>query len=117
MNKLKLLIIFIFCNGAFVVQAADAVAQLTAANKLYQANEFKQAIEQYEVLLQEEYRSKVIYYNLGNSYYRINDFGKAILNYERALLIAPNDRDIKHNLQLTRSYLQDKIEPLPPFFY
>ncbi len=116
MSKLKVFIIFICCNWAFVVHAADPSAQLATANQAYQANEFKRAIEQYENLLQQDYRSEVIYYNLGNSYYRTNDFGKAILNYERALLLAPNDADIQHNLELTRSNLQDKIEPLPPFF-
>lgn len=113
--RIALIISFLIC---FLVEirATDAAAQLTQANQAYQSKNFQQAIEQYEVLLRQDYHSKVIYYNLGNSYYRVDKLGLAILNYERALLLDPTDADTKHNLQVARNHLQDKIEPLPEFF-
>ena len=42
-------------------------------------------------------------YNLANSYARAGKPGLAVLNYERAALLAPNDADIKANLQYVRA--------------
>ena len=42
-------------------------------------------------------------YNLGNSYARAGKPGMAVLNYERARLLAPDDPDIRANLQHVRA--------------
>jgi hypothetical protein len=42
-------------------------------------------------------------YNLGNSYARAGKRGLAVLNYERAALLAPDDADIRANLQFVRA--------------
>lgn len=42
-------------------------------------------------------------YNLANSYARAGKPGLAVLNYERAALLAPNDADIKANLEYVRA--------------
>lgn len=102
--------------GVFWLHAAVPTAQLSNANQAYQQKDFATAIQQYEALLQQGYRSAALHYNLGNSYYRTNDLGKAVLNYERALLLDPNDADIKHNLQFVQDKLLDEIDPLPDFF-
>lgn len=102
-----------------VVIFASVPAKLfQEANELYQSNEFTSAIEKYEKIEADGYRSPELYYNLGNAYYKINSPGKSILNYERALLIANAEsrNDIKYNLELARKNLPDEIEILPPFF-
>ncbi len=101
-----------------IVFANDAEKIFKEANELYQANEFSTAIEKYESIEQQGFRSPELYYNLGNAYYKINQQGKAILNYQRALLIATSESrsDIKYNLELARKRIPDEIEVLPPFF-
>src|SRR3954467_2635403 len=42
-------------------------------------------------------------YNVANSYARAGKPGLAVLNYERAALLAPNDPDIKANLDYVRA--------------
>ncbi|MFW6267545.1 MAG: tetratricopeptide repeat protein, partial [Marinilabiliaceae bacterium] len=57
-----------------------------------------------------------LYYNLGNAYYKTGELPRAILNYERALLHAPQDKDIRHNLELAYSQTTDEIERVDAFF-
>lgn len=101
-----------------IIFANDPMALFQEANELYKANEFSKAIEKYESIETQGYRSPELYYNLGNAYHKLNQPGKSILNYERALLIATaeNRSDIENNLQLVRENLPDEIETLEPFF-
>ena len=50
------------------VQLASAVTK-EEADKAYQDNKFKEAIEKYEAILNTEGESADIYYNLGNAPY------------------------------------------------
>jgi hypothetical protein len=40
----------------------------------------------------------------------------AIYFYEKALTLAPNDKDIKYNLNIAQQYTTDKIKSIEPFF-
>lgn len=51
-----------------------------------------------------------LYYNIGNAYFRMEDLGRAVLNYRRAVLYAPNDANLRQNLEYARSKRLDKIE-------
>ena len=116
MRKLSLnILIFLLPAITF---ANDVTKVFQEANELYKANEFTTAIEKYESIENQGYRSPELYYNLGNAYYKIHKPGKAILNYERALSIttAESRSDITYNLELARKSLPDEIEILPPFF-
>jgi tetratricopeptide (TPR) repeat protein len=96
---------------------ATPADSLQKANQLYANNEFHTAAEIYENILDAGYESAALYYNLGNSYYKSAEYTRAILNYERALLLAPNDEDIKFNLKLAKQFVVDNIDPIPtPFF-
>ena len=50
-------------------------------------------------------------YNLANSFARAGKPGLAVLNYERAALLAPNDPDIKANLDYVRATAHVASEP------
>ena len=116
MQKLNVIILsFLF---PLIVFANDTTKIFQEANELYKSNEFSKAIEKYESIEFQGYRSAELHYNLGNAYFKINKLGKAILNYERALLISnvKNRDDIKYNLVLARKKLPDDIESLPQFF-
>lgn len=82
----------------------------------YMKNDYVSAIQIYESLLQEGEAAEV-YYNLGNSYYKTDNIGKAILNYERALLLQPDNGDIRTNLEIARSKTVDKTTPIPEIFF
>jgi len=86
------------------------------ANKLYQKEQYAQAIQKYEEVLANNYESWELYYNLGNAYYKDKQLGKAILNYERALRLNPKHEDILFNLELANLSVVDKINIPPDFF-
>jgi tetratricopeptide (TPR) repeat protein len=109
----SLLIIVMLC-ASINLMADDQRVQ--KANLLYAEGEFEMAIEAYEEILRSGMEAPQIYYNLGNAYYRHGLLPSAILNYERALLLAPHDRDIRHNLNLAYGQITDKIEPVGVFF-
>lgn len=100
--------------------AVNAAAQqdnrLHKANQLYADGDFENAIEVYEDVLKSGMEAPQVYYNLGNAYYRKGLLPAAILNYERALLLAPQDKDIRYNLNLAYGQITDKIEPVGVFF-
>jgi len=86
------------------------------ANEQYGKGNFEQAIEMYEQILKSGMEAPQLYYNLGNAYYRNGLLPAAILNYERALLLAPQDKDIRYNLNLAYGQITDKIESVGVFF-
>lgn len=55
-------------------------------------------------------RNGKLYYNIGNAYFRKGDLGRAILNYRRAGQYAPNDPNLKQNLEYARSRRLDRID-------
>ena len=86
------------------------------ANNLYMNGDFGGAATIYERILAEGLFSAKLYYNLANAYFRIGENTKAILFYNRALLLAPNDEDVRHNLAIAESMTKDSIDEVPEFF-
>ena len=107
--------ILILCLSASAI-CAQPTAKMQQAYEAYTANNYQQAIADYESILSEGYQSATLYYNLGNCYYRQMEMGRAILNYERALTLNPSDKEARENLDLCNSKIQDKISSLPHFF-
>ncbi len=89
---------------------------LQKANEHYTKEEFKQAIEVYNKILNTNMESPEVYFNLGNAYYKTGQYTLAILNYERAKLLAPDDEDINFNLQVANQKVVDSIQELPGIF-
>lgn len=71
-------------------------------NEAYSSGNYEQAISEYETIIDEHGFSAEVLYNLGNSYAQKGQSGFAILHYLRGLQLAPEDSDIKGNLELTR---------------
>lgn len=113
MQKLYLIVLFLL-YWTFVL--ANPQDNFQKANDAYQKNDYATATKLYEMVLQDGFISKELYYNLGNCYYKVKQLSKARLNFERALLLAPADSDIQHNLKILRQDLVDEIEEIPPFF-
>lgn len=89
---------------------------INTANNAYQNKDFQGAIYNYLQLCESNYESASLFYNLGNAYYQTGDLANAILWYERALRLAPNNADIKHNIAFVNQKLTDKIDILPEIF-
>lgn len=92
--------------------AQNAQSEFQKANEAYSDQNYDEAIELYKRALNQGESAKV-YYNLGNAYFKQQKIAQAILNYERALRLEPGGEDIKHNLEVARSYTADEIEELP----
>lgn len=79
-------------------------------NEFYSKGEYRDAIGEYEKVIQGGYQSAELYYNLGNSYFREGMLGQAIKNYIKAKRLNPRDDDIQANLEFARQFAIDKIE-------
>ncbi len=111
----KLVSILYFLLTAFATFADEAT--LSQANQQYADGKYEEAIKLYEQILQGNMESAEVYYNLGNACYKTGKFTRAIINYERAKLLAPNDDDIRFNLEIANQHVVDAIEPLPKVFF
>lgn len=100
------LCIVFFCNA----QNEKFFDQATTA---YNAGEYEKAIGFYTDILENGEHSAAVYYNLGNAYYKLNEIAYSIYYYEKALLLAPNDDEIKTNLSYAQNMTLDAIDTVP----
>lgn len=68
----------------------------------YQQEHYQEALALYQKMEKEEGTSSELFYNMANTYYRMKDTGHAIVYYERALLLNPQNKDARFNLDLVR---------------
>ena len=119
MNSIRSLFILIsvllICTAAALADQRQHLFE--QGNQHFQAGEYDQAIQKYQEILEQEYASADLYYNLGNSFFKAGENSRAIINYERALRLRPHDEDIQFNLQIANLYVTDKIPELPQLFY
>jgi tetratricopeptide (TPR) repeat protein len=86
------------------------------ANALYKAKDYASAVQLYDSLIGQSYRSANLYFNTGNAYYKLGQYTKAILYYEKASLLGGTKEDIELNLELAKLHSTDKIDAIPDFF-
>lgn len=102
--------IFLFAQDALM-------QQFEAGNKAYAAHNYSEAVEIYTELIEQDYQSPELYFNLGNAYYQLNEVGLTILNYEKALKEAPDDEDIQFNLRMANLRVADRSVETPNLFF
>jgi hypothetical protein len=101
-NKRRLigrLAVLIVACGLTAARATDSV-DFAAANALYNEGDFRGAIDAYEKIEREGFRSAELYYNLGNALEKADRPLDAILSYRRALALDPGLRSARNNLTL-----------------
>jgi tetratricopeptide (TPR) repeat protein len=108
MKKIFILLTISILANSIVAQEQE----LKEAENAYKSEQYDKAIEIYETVLRNYGDSYELYYNLGNSFYKRGRIADAILNYERALLIKPDDEEVRINLELVKQQTVDKIEPI-----
>jgi tetratricopeptide (TPR) repeat protein len=99
------------------ISETEALKIYHEANIAYQKLDYEKSIKLFNSLLDHNYRSVEIYFNLGNAYFKAGDFSKAILNYERAKKIEPEDEDTNFNLKIASLKVVDKVDQAPQIFY
>ena len=88
-------------------------ALFAEGNSLYNDGKFQDAINTYENILNTEYHSAELYFNLANAYYKLNRIAPSIYYYEKALQLSPKDKDIISNVAFARNMRIDVIEVIP----
>jgi tetratricopeptide (TPR) repeat protein len=92
-------------------------AQLDSAfekgNSLYNKGQYQDAIKVYESILEQDKHSSELYYNIANAYYKLNSIAPSIYYYEKALMLNPNDKEIRNNLAFAQNMTIDAIEEIP----
>ena len=83
----------------------------------YKNNQYELAIQEFESILEQDWDSPHIYYNLGNAYYRNDNIASAIWAYESCLKLVPTYSDANYNLQLANLKVKDRVDlPEPPIY-
>ncbi|WP_052598099.1 SH3 domain-containing protein [Aureispira sp. CCB-QB1] len=107
----------------FVLVTEWALANDSTATdfaKAVQAQEngqYKEAIKLYEQILETDMVSPALYNNLGLAYYNNKQLGFAIVQFERALKLAPEHTDAKHNLQAAQQRIEDTYKAPEALFF
>lgn len=104
----KILILLLLVSHSFWAQPA-----FEQGNKFYENENYEAAASSYESIINSGKQSAEVYFNLGNSYYKLHKVAPAIYNYEKALLLSPNDSEIKTNLEFARKMAIDDIKIIP----
>ena len=103
----------IFYIFLLVFQISLAQTAFEQGNQYYQKENYQAAISSYESIINSGKQSSDVYFNLGNCYYKLHKVAPAIFNYEKALLLSPNDTEIKTNLDFARKMAIDDIKVIP----
>jgi len=83
----------------------------------YQSGKFEQAVTAFEKILDNNWESSELYYNLGNAYYRHKNTAGAVWAYEQSLLNDPSNEDARFNLKLANVNVKDRIDmPEAPLY-
>jgi len=107
----NLVIIVVFFIGLLSTAQEDQIFE--KANAFYNQEQYEEAIDAYKTILDKGQESAALYYNLGNANYKLSNIGPSIFYYEKALELAPNDDDIKNNLEFANNATIDAIDVIP----
>jgi tetratricopeptide (TPR) repeat protein len=75
--------------------------------------DYREASQLLESLLEDGFKNGAVYYNLGNAYFRAGEYGRAILNYRKALPYRPRDPYLIANLQQAVAAAPGKLGDSP----
>ncbi|MFD1615986.1 tetratricopeptide repeat protein [Gelatiniphilus marinus] len=83
------------------------------ANTLYNQGKYAEAIDKYTAILETGNHSTALYFNMANAHYKLNNIAPSIYFYEKALLLSPNDKEIKNNMAFAKNMTIDAIDIIP----
>lgn len=108
----RIICLLLSCMAYFGFSQSDKL--FNEANALYNDGKYAEAIDKYEAILDSGQHSAELYFNLGNANYKLNNVAPSIYYYEKALLLNPEDEDIKNNLTgYAQNMTIDAIDNVP----
>jgi len=107
----KVLFILVLLISYFGFSQNETLFQ--KATTAYNDGKYDEAITDYLKIIANGKHSPELYFNLGNAYYKLNKVAPSIYYYEKALLLNPNDVELKNNLAYAKNMTLDAIENLP----
>jgi tetratricopeptide (TPR) repeat protein len=114
--KRALYLLIAFVLPLFCLANNNAETYFAAGNAAYAKGHFKEALESYQKVLNDNYQSASLYLNMGNASYKNGDVPSALLYYGKAHKLAPGDEDINFNIRFVNSKTTDKVDAIPEFF-
>jgi tetratricopeptide (TPR) repeat protein len=90
---------------AWPVAAQTPAEVLQQARAAYDRGDHTGASAAYQTLLNQGLESAELYYNVGNAEFKAGHVGRSIAAYRRALQRAPQDEDIRYNLDYARTFI------------
>ena len=109
MSRIRVIIGFLGLLVSVVCGQSQADSLFGKANAYYASDKFSEAAELYETLIYSVEHAD-LYYNLGNAYFRQGEIGQSVWAYEKGLQFQPRDKDLQHNIAITRAHVRDRIE-------
>ena len=83
----------------------------------YRNHQYDLAIQEFETILNNNWDSPELYYNLGNAYYRNGNTSGSVWAYESCLRLSPTDANAEYNLKLANLKVKDRVDlPDPPIY-
>lgn len=99
-------IILLLLTLSFTAKAQDN--EVVIADSAYMQQDYTEAIEIYNDVINKYGDNAQILFNLGNAYVKNDDFGRAMLCFERARKLDPKNEIIKGNIDWLSNKVYDK---------
>ncbi len=110
--KMRLLL-FVIAVFSSLITFSQNEALFEEANALYNSENYHEALDKYKLILETGEHSEALYFNIANAHYKLNHIAPSIYYYEKALLLNPNDTEIKNNLAFAKNMTLDDIDTVP----
>ncbi|MEN6444636.1 MAG: tetratricopeptide repeat protein [Candidatus Cloacimonas sp.] len=91
----------------------DATAFSNLGKCLYKQNQYPEADSAISLALEKTKNKKDLLYDRGNTAFQQKEYQKALDDYKEALLLNPNDEDLRANYELTLRKIQKQPTPQP----
>lgn len=105
---MKKILFLLFVSPFFYAQNSFEIA-----NKLYQKQQYQEALTMYQKIVENNQHAANLYFNMGNCYYKLNKIAPTIFYYQKALLLEPNNKEVLNNLKFAQKRTIDAIKVTP----
>ena len=112
---MKKMLVYLVALAAAAMPMVARAATLDDAHAAFAAGKFHDSTAGYQSVLDANGYSAPVLFDLGNSQFREGNYPQAILAYKRALWLAPNDNDIKANLETAQKQAGVPVEKAPGY--
>ena len=114
-NKFKFIILILLCPVFAAIESMSL--HYEKGLDAYRYNQYELAIQEFEAILNNNWDSPELYYNLGNAFYRNGNTAGSVWAYESCLRLFPTHTDAEYNLKLANLKVKDRVDiPDPPIY-